>query len=92
MTHTSRITTVTDAARARVATVRAAAAYGVPPLERARLATALSARLRQCLTEGGTWTVVLGARSPEGTRARCRSPWPRPVARGTTGNRRGGCP
>lgn len=64
MTHTLRITTVTDAARARVATVRAAAAYGVPPLERARLATALSARLRQCLTEGGTWTVVLGARSP----------------------------
>ncbi|GED89194.1 PP2C family protein-serine/threonine phosphatase [Streptomyces sp. 6-11-2] len=64
MTHNLRITTVTDAARARVATVRAAAAHGVPPLERVRLATALSARLRQCLTEGGTWTVVLGARAP----------------------------
>ncbi|MFB7576406.1 PP2C family protein-serine/threonine phosphatase [Streptomyces sp. NPDC056165] len=67
MTHTLRVTTVTDAARARVATVRAAAAYGVPPLERARLATALSAHLRQCLTEGGTWTVALGtqASAPE---------------------------
>ncbi|MFE7233199.1 PP2C family protein-serine/threonine phosphatase [Streptomyces sp. NPDC001231] len=64
MTHTLRITTVTDAARARVTTVRAAAAYGVPPLDRARLATALGARLRQCLAEGGTWTVVLGARAP----------------------------
>lgn len=64
MTHTLWITTVTDAARARVAAVRAAAAYGVPPLERVRLATALSARLRQCLTEGGTWTVGLGARAP----------------------------
>ncbi|MFB6961562.1 PP2C family protein-serine/threonine phosphatase [Streptomyces sp. NPDC056309] len=67
MTHTLRISTVTDAARARAATARAAAAYGVPPLERARLATALSARLRQCLAEGGTWAVVLGqALAPEG--------------------------
>ncbi|MFB7327593.1 PP2C family protein-serine/threonine phosphatase [Streptomyces sp. NPDC056190] len=64
MTHTLRVTTVTDAARARVAAARAAAAYEVPPLERARLATALSARLRQCLAEGGTWTVVLGTRAP----------------------------
>ncbi|MFF4147518.1 PP2C family protein-serine/threonine phosphatase [Streptomyces sp. NPDC001698] len=64
MTHTLRIITVTDAARARVATARAAAAYGVPPLERARLATSLGARLRQCLAEGGAWTVVLGTRAP----------------------------
>ncbi|GHD85845.1 PP2C family protein-serine/threonine phosphatase [Streptomyces naganishii] len=57
MTHTWRISTVTDAARARIAVARLAAAHGVPTLERTRLATALSARLRQCLTKGGTWTL-----------------------------------
>ncbi|MFG2573761.1 PP2C family protein-serine/threonine phosphatase [Streptomyces sp. NPDC048481] len=59
MTRTWEISTVTDAARARIATARVAAAHGVPPLERARLAAALSARLRQCLAKGGVWRLVL---------------------------------
>ncbi|MGW1724048.1 PP2C family protein-serine/threonine phosphatase [Streptomyces sp. NPDC002306] len=59
MTRVWPITTVTDAARARIATARIAAACGVPVLERTRLVAALSARLRQCLTKGGTWRLVL---------------------------------
>ncbi len=64
MTRTWRIHTVTDAARARIAVARTAAAYGVPTVERARLATALSGRLRQCLTKGGTWLLTLDASAP----------------------------
>ncbi|GGW82691.1 hypothetical protein GCM10010320_75820 [Streptomyces caelestis] len=56
---TWQITTVTDAARARIALARLAAAYGVPTVERTRLAAALSAHLRQCLTKGGTWLLTL---------------------------------
>ncbi|MDQ0579026.1 PP2C family protein-serine/threonine phosphatase [Streptomyces rishiriensis] len=59
MNHTWPITTVSDAARARITTARVAAAYGVPPLERTRLAAGLSARLRQCLNKGGLWFCVL---------------------------------
>ncbi|MFI6936312.1 PP2C family protein-serine/threonine phosphatase [Streptomyces sp. NPDC050287] len=59
MTRSLRITTVVDAARARIATARLAAAYGVPALERTRLTSALSAHLRQCLTKGGTWRLTL---------------------------------
>lgn len=59
MTRTWQITTVTDAARARIAAARLAAAYGVVPLERTRLAAALSGRLRQCLTKGGSWRLGL---------------------------------
>jgi serine phosphatase RsbU (regulator of sigma subunit) len=59
MKRTWQITTVTDAAGARIATARLAAAYGVAPLERTRLASALSGRLRQCLTKGGTWRLTL---------------------------------
>ncbi|WP_460072205.1 PP2C family protein-serine/threonine phosphatase [Streptomyces sp. YKOK-I1] len=58
MTHDWRITTVTDAARARIATARLAAASGVPPLERTRLAAALSGRLRRCLAKGGDWRLT----------------------------------
>ncbi|MGV9560669.1 PP2C family protein-serine/threonine phosphatase [Streptomyces sp. NPDC003522] len=61
MTRTWQITTVTDAARARIAAARLAAAYGVAPLERTRLAAALSGRLRQCLTKGGSWRLRLEA-------------------------------
>ncbi|MDR6978896.1 GAF domain-containing protein [Streptomyces sp. 3330] len=61
MNHTWPISTVSDASRARITTARVAAACGVPPLERTRLAAALSARLRQCLTKGGSWTFVLTA-------------------------------
>ncbi|MFD4611614.1 PP2C family protein-serine/threonine phosphatase [Streptomyces sp. NPDC058440] len=59
MTRTWQISTATDAARARIATARTAAAYGVPPLERAHLTTALGTHLRHCLAKGGTWTVTL---------------------------------
>lgn len=59
MNRTWQITTVTDAARARIALARLAAAYGVPTVERTRLAAALSAHLRQCLTKGGTWLLTL---------------------------------
>ncbi|GAA5082408.1 PP2C family protein-serine/threonine phosphatase [Streptomyces similanensis] len=65
-TPTWQISTVVDAARARIATARLAAAHGVPTLDRTRLTTALSARLRQCLTKGGTWRLTLDA------------PWPGP--------------
>ncbi|MFE9775235.1 PP2C family protein-serine/threonine phosphatase [Streptomyces sp. NPDC005931] len=59
MTRTWQITTVSDAARARIAVARLAAEYGVPTVDRARLAAALSGRLRQCLTKGGTWLLTL---------------------------------
>ncbi|WP_217142455.1 PP2C family protein-serine/threonine phosphatase [Streptomyces sp. AC627_RSS907] len=61
MTRTWQITDVVDAARARIATARLAAAYGVPPLERTRLAASLSAQLRLCLAKGGTWRLTLEA-------------------------------
>ncbi|MFD7767944.1 PP2C family protein-serine/threonine phosphatase [Streptomyces sp. NPDC059787] len=64
MTHTWRIRTVTDAARARIAVARLAAAHGVPPVERARLAAALSGQLRQCLTKGGVWMLTLDGPGP----------------------------
>lgn len=59
MTRTWEISTVTDAARARIATARVAADCGVPPLERTRLAAALGTRLRRCLAEGGVWRLAL---------------------------------
>jgi GAF domain-containing protein len=66
MKHTWQISTVTDAARARIAAARLAAECGAPPLERTRLAAALSARLRQCLTKGGTWRLDLTVRTGGG--------------------------
>ncbi|MFI6807816.1 PP2C family protein-serine/threonine phosphatase [Streptomyces luteogriseus] len=69
MMRTWQITTVTDAARARISLARLAAAYGVPTVERTRLAAALSAHLRQCLTKGGTWRLtmdVAGSPAEEG--------------------------
>ncbi|MGY6022926.1 PP2C family protein-serine/threonine phosphatase [Streptomyces spinosirectus] len=59
MKRTWEIATVTDAARARIATARLAAAYGVAVLDRTRLTTSLSAQLRQCLTKDGTWRLTL---------------------------------
>ncbi|MEU7472574.1 SpoIIE family protein phosphatase [Streptomyces sp. NPDC044984] len=64
MTRTWRIRTVTDAARARIAVARLAAAHGVPTVERARLAAELSGRLRQCLTKGGVWVLTLDGPGP----------------------------
>ncbi|WP_128376181.1 PP2C family protein-serine/threonine phosphatase [Streptomyces cavernae] len=59
MTRIWDIATATDAARARIATARLAAAHGVPAVERTRLVTALTAQLRQCLTKGGVWRLTL---------------------------------
>ncbi|WP_435225409.1 PP2C family protein-serine/threonine phosphatase [Streptomyces sp. Tue6028] len=64
MTQTWQITTVDDAARARVATARLAAAHGVSPLDRTRLVAALSAQLRQCLVKGGSWQLTLRTTAP----------------------------
>ncbi|PZH15576.1 phosphatase [Streptomyces sp. NTH33] len=64
MMRTWQISTVTDAARARIAVARLATACGVLALDRARLAADLSARLRQCLTKGGTWRLVLQGPAP----------------------------
>jgi GAF domain-containing protein len=61
MTDSWEISSVTDAAQARVATARLAAAYGVPALERTRLTASLSTHLRQCLTKGGTWRLSVQA-------------------------------
>jgi GAF domain-containing protein len=59
MKRTWPITTVGDAARARIAAARIAAAHGVPVVDRTRLASTLSAHLRQCLTKGGSWRLTL---------------------------------
>ncbi|MGX5183462.1 PP2C family protein-serine/threonine phosphatase [Streptomyces avermitilis] len=64
MTHTWYISTVTDAAGARISVARLAAAHGVPVLDRTRLVTALTAQLRQCLTKGGAWRLVLETVAP----------------------------
>ncbi|MFI0967989.1 PP2C family protein-serine/threonine phosphatase [Streptomyces sp. NPDC021080] len=68
MTRTWQITTVDDAARARVAAARIAAAHGVSTVERTRLVTALSAQLRQCLVKGGGWRLTLRATGSTGER------------------------
>ncbi|CAL9354344.1 PP2C family protein-serine/threonine phosphatase [Streptomyces sp. NPDC057838] len=85
MMRTWQITTVTDAARARIALARLAAAYGVPTLERTRLAAALSAHLRQCLTKGGTWLLTLnvaGSPAEEGLLRALVTPSPEACAAG----------
>ncbi|MFD5818562.1 PP2C family protein-serine/threonine phosphatase [Streptomyces sp. NPDC127038] len=64
MTRTWQITTVDDAARARIAVARAAAAHGASTVERTRLVTALSAQLRQCLLKGGGWRLTLRTSGP----------------------------
>ncbi|MGW7268129.1 PP2C family protein-serine/threonine phosphatase [Streptomyces sp. NPDC054842] len=64
MTHTWQITTVADAARARIDTARIVAAHGLSALERTRLVTALSTQLRQCLTKGGTWRLDVRVTPP----------------------------
>ncbi|MGY3200162.1 PP2C family protein-serine/threonine phosphatase [Streptomyces sp. TE5632] len=65
MTRVWQISSVTDAARARVSLARLAARHGVPAVERARLATALGIRLRQCLAKGGTWRLTVGTPGPD---------------------------
>lgn len=57
MTRTWYVSTITDAAQARIATARWAAACGVTTVERTRMVAALTAQLRQSLTKGGDWRV-----------------------------------
>lgn len=58
MMRTWQISTVTDAARARVAVAHLAAACGVTAPGLTRLTSDLGARLRQCLTRSGTWQLT----------------------------------
>ncbi|EMF57784.1 MULTISPECIES: SpoIIE family protein phosphatase [Streptomyces] len=70
MTRTWHVSSVTDAARARIATARLATAHGVSATDRARLVSVLSAQLRQCLTKGGAWllTARVTTAGPGGSR------------------------
>ncbi|MGW4954894.1 PP2C family protein-serine/threonine phosphatase [Streptomyces parvulus] len=69
MTRTWQITDVTEAAGARIAAARLAAACGVPALERSRLAASLGAQLRLCLTKGGAWRLTLTTGPADGAGA-----------------------
>ncbi|MFI9833884.1 PP2C family protein-serine/threonine phosphatase [Streptomyces sp. NPDC051913] len=57
-----KITSVTDVVEARAALDRVVTAAAVPPLERARFLTALTARLRGCLDGDGDWELVPSVR------------------------------
>ncbi|MET7732080.1 GAF domain-containing SpoIIE family protein phosphatase [Streptomyces sp. NPDC005402] len=57
-----KIASVADAARARAGADRIATDGGAPALERARFLTALTARLRSCLSLGGEWELRLHVR------------------------------
>ncbi|MEU0948131.1 PP2C family protein-serine/threonine phosphatase [Streptomyces canus] len=57
-----KIASVADAARARAAVDRIATDGEAPTLERARFLTALTARLRHCLSRGGEWELRLHVR------------------------------
>ncbi|MFD9445571.1 PP2C family protein-serine/threonine phosphatase [Streptomyces sp. NPDC060006] len=63
---TLKISSVGDAAHARTALARTATDAGVPLLPRLHFLTALTARLRQCLGEGGAWELVLSTRPATG--------------------------
>ncbi|MFF4629736.1 PP2C family protein-serine/threonine phosphatase [Streptomyces griseorubiginosus] len=54
-----KIASAADAARARAAAAGIVVAAGTPALDRARFLTSLSARLRNCLDQGGTWELRL---------------------------------
>ncbi|WP_141203736.1 PP2C family protein-serine/threonine phosphatase [Streptomyces griseorubiginosus] len=60
-----KIASAADAARARAAAAGIVVAAGTPALDRARFLTALSARLRNCLDQGGTWELRLLTRRTE---------------------------
>jgi serine phosphatase RsbU (regulator of sigma subunit) len=59
-----RIGSLADAAAARAALARVAADGDAPALPRARFLSALTARLRRCLDEGGEWTLLLHLHAP----------------------------
>ncbi|WP_020137284.1 PP2C family protein-serine/threonine phosphatase [Streptomyces sp. 351MFTsu5.1] len=60
-----KIASAADAARARAAAAGIVVAAGTPALDRARFLTSLSARLRHCLDQGGTWELRLLTRGTE---------------------------
>ncbi|MER5509549.1 hypothetical protein ABT052_30070 [Streptomyces sp. NPDC002766] len=66
-----KITTTADAARARAAVDRIAIAGGAPALQRARFLTALTARPRHCLGQGGQWRLPLHVEQGTGGRGGC---------------------
>ncbi|MEU9556402.1 PP2C family protein-serine/threonine phosphatase [Streptomyces fumanus] len=53
------VASVADAARVRAAVTRLAADAGAPLLDRTRFVAGLTARLRHCLDQGGTWRAVV---------------------------------
>ncbi|MFF3334013.1 PP2C family protein-serine/threonine phosphatase [Streptomyces sp. NPDC002888] len=59
-----KISSAADAALARTTVARLTADADVPLLERARFLTALTAGLRRCLDQGGTWELALTADEP----------------------------
>ena len=62
-----KITTATEAARARAFVAHLAAALGAPEVERARFLTALTAQLRQSLGQGGAeLTLAVQEPGPDG--------------------------
>ncbi|MFK8906577.1 PP2C family protein-serine/threonine phosphatase [Streptomyces sp. YS-3] len=67
MTDTSdlwKIASAQDAARARAVLARLAVDAAAPPFQRTRFLTDLTARLRDCLAQGGVWELLLHARQP----------------------------
>ncbi|MET9503731.1 SpoIIE family protein phosphatase [Streptomyces sp. NPDC006622] len=53
-----------DAARARVLVTRLTTTADVPPIERTRFLTTLTAHLRQCLAHGGVWELHVSTGRP----------------------------
>ncbi|WP_309050015.1 SpoIIE family protein phosphatase [Streptomyces sp.] len=67
-THVRKLASLADAARTRAALDRIVTEGGAPALERARFLTALTARLRHCLDQGGEWALLLRVHPPAGRR------------------------
>jgi hypothetical protein len=74
-----KIASVTDAALARAAVDRVLTDGGTPALERARLLTSLTARLRHCLNRGGEWELLLHLRHTGAHQDGRLDVWLRPV-------------
>ncbi|MFG3200422.1 PP2C family protein-serine/threonine phosphatase [Streptomyces sp. NPDC048192] len=74
-----KIASVTDAALARAAVDRVLTDGGTPALERARLLTSLTARLRHCLSRGGEWELLLHLRHTGDHQDGRLDVWLRPV-------------
>ncbi|PWI18020.1 phosphatase [Streptomyces sp. Act143] len=75
-----KITSVADAAEARAALDRVVTAAEVPPVERARFLTSLTALLRRCLERHGDWELLPRIRQAAGGEAGRLDVTVRPVA------------